>query len=412
MSGKIFINYRRGDDSGFTGRVFDRLVPRYASSNIFMDVDSIPSGSNFADLLAEWISHCDVFLAIIGRNWENATYKGGRRRLDDPNDFVRREIALALQRNIHVIPVLVDDAVMPSSDGLPECLKDLTGRQSIRITHDRFKSDTAFLVQTIDQAILKIRQQKRRAVRKEIGGWMKATFAGTVRTFRPRRMCNVAIVGPIGAGKTVYSSVLVHEPAARLSSLGFDLDVEGDSERVFSAYDSLRRGDWPSASFNTNSFAVTLRKKGLGKPRSWRITLWDTMGGDWNKRQWPVQEYLKDNIFALLVLIEVPALANGQVETDFDLACTFEHAARVFEDKPIAVVLTKSDRHPELIDDEASVERYVLEHYPSLWNTARVKRERIRFFAVSATGPLSDGNPATLIPRGIWNPIIWLVDNF
>jgi GTPase SAR1 family protein len=417
MSGKIFINYRRGDDSGFTGRVFDRLVRRYTSSDIFMDVDSIPPGSNFPDLLAEWIGHCDVFLSIIGRNWENATCNNSIRRLDDPNDFVRREIALALQRDIRVIPVLVNETVMPRADGLPECLKELTHRQVVRITHDKFESDTTFLMQTIDQAILAIHQQKRRAA-KEIVGWMKATFVSGLRTLRSQpsqRMRNIVIIGPRGVGKTVYSSVLTHEPAARLSSLGFNLDLEGDSEGVLSAYDRLRSGDWPRGSFRIQRFAFTLRKKSSGVPRSWRITLWDTMGGEWTERQWPILEYQKekDNIFALLVLIEIPASTNGHAETDFDLASTFAYAARAFEGKPIALVLTKSDRYPQILHDEALMERYVLEHYPSLWNTARVTRERIRFFAVSATGPLSrDGKPVTLVPRGIWNPIVWLVDNF
>jgi hypothetical protein len=88
MSGKLFINYRRGEDSGFVGRLYDRLVSRYASSQIFLDVDSVPPGSDFVELLTEWSCHCDVFLCIIGCNWQKVTSGNAKRRLEQiPTDF-------------------------------------------------------------------------------------------------------------------------------------------------------------------------------------------------------------------------------------------------------------------------------------------------------------------------------------
>jgi hypothetical protein len=45
--------------------------------------------------------------------------------LDDPNDFVRIEIAAALQRNIPVIPILLEGATIPKAAELPEDLKEL-----------------------------------------------------------------------------------------------------------------------------------------------------------------------------------------------------------------------------------------------------------------------------------------------
>ena len=78
---------------------------------------------------------------VIGRNWLASADKNNRRRLDDPNDFVRIEIEAALERNVPVIPVLVDGTVMPQADDLPQPLKKLARRQGIEISHNRFDSD-------------------------------------------------------------------------------------------------------------------------------------------------------------------------------------------------------------------------------------------------------------------------------
>src|SRR5262249_42420918 len=65
------------------------------------------------------VAPCDVFLAVIGPNWLDAKDDSGRRRFDNPDDFVTIEIAAALARNIRVIPVLVDGARTPKADRLP-----------------------------------------------------------------------------------------------------------------------------------------------------------------------------------------------------------------------------------------------------------------------------------------------------
>jgi hypothetical protein len=72
-----------------------------------MDVDAIPLGANFAKVLGEEVAKCDVLLAIIGPGWIDARDEDGRRRLENPHDFVRIEIATALKRVIPVIPVLL-----------------------------------------------------------------------------------------------------------------------------------------------------------------------------------------------------------------------------------------------------------------------------------------------------------------
>ena len=103
--GRIFINYRRADSEGYAGRIYDRLAPHFGADAIFMDVEVIDAGVDFVRVLEEAVQSCDVLVALIGRSWLNIKDEQGGRRLDNPADFVRVELAAALSRDIRVIPV-------------------------------------------------------------------------------------------------------------------------------------------------------------------------------------------------------------------------------------------------------------------------------------------------------------------
>jgi hypothetical protein len=141
MAAKVFISYRRADSAGYSGRVMDRLDRELGRDLVFMDVDAIPLGTNFSKVLHEEVAKCGVLLAMIGPNWVDARDEHGNRRLDNPNDFVRIEIAAALQRSIPVIPLLLDGARIPKADELPEDLKELSLRNGMEIRHASFQDD-------------------------------------------------------------------------------------------------------------------------------------------------------------------------------------------------------------------------------------------------------------------------------
>jgi hypothetical protein len=110
---KILISYRREDSADVTGRIYDRLIQQFGREAVFMDVDSIPLGVDFRVHLDEQVAKCEVFLAVIGRDWMQHLGSTGRTRLDDPRDFVRIEIESALKRQI---PVLVRGASIPLAE--------------------------------------------------------------------------------------------------------------------------------------------------------------------------------------------------------------------------------------------------------------------------------------------------------
>ena len=157
MSGGVFISYRREDSGGFAGRIYDRLVTRLGNDNVFFDVDAIPPGRDFVDVLSDRVGRCDALVAIIGRQWVSSVDGSNRRRLDDPNDFVRIEIEAALSRDVPVIPVLVDGAPPPQAADLPDSLKKLARRQAIEISHNRFDSDA----ERLTEALAKIEEAQR-----------------------------------------------------------------------------------------------------------------------------------------------------------------------------------------------------------------------------------------------------------
>ncbi|RXH56132.1 toll/interleukin-1 receptor domain-containing protein [Granulicella sibirica] len=145
----IFISYRRDDAEGEAGRLFDDLVRAFDEKSVFMDVAGIQPGSDFRKAIDQNVASCGVLLAIVGPHWASITDAQGNHRLENDNDFVRLEIASALTRNVPVIPVLVHEAKMPSADVLPENLKDFSYRNSVELTHARWNSDVALLVEAL-----------------------------------------------------------------------------------------------------------------------------------------------------------------------------------------------------------------------------------------------------------------------
>ena len=145
----IFLSYRREDSEGQAGRLYDDLVAVFGSDSVFMDVAAIQPGRDFRKSIDQSLNSCGVFLSLIGRSWLTAKDTSGQRRLDDPADFVRIETGAALKRDIPVIPVLVQGALAPKPDQLPDDLKELAFRNAVELTHPRWDSDIQVLIKAL-----------------------------------------------------------------------------------------------------------------------------------------------------------------------------------------------------------------------------------------------------------------------
>ena len=150
-------------------RLYDHLITRFPSNQIFIDVDNLDPGVDFVEAIEESVGSCDVLIAVIGRRWIMSSDDEGKRRLDNSEDYVRLEIATALKRGVRVIPVLVDGASMPRSGELPEGLKTLVRRNALEINHTRFRADSERLIDAVERglAALTAKQPKREEVRSD-----------------------------------------------------------------------------------------------------------------------------------------------------------------------------------------------------------------------------------------------------
>ena len=167
MSGQIFISYRRDDSSGWAGRLYDQISASFPESKVFMDVDSLDPGVDFVEAIETSVGRCEVLIAVIGKHWLDSSDEQGKHRLENPDDIVRLEIATALKRNIRVIPVLVDGALMPRSGEIPDDLKPLARRNALEVSRDRFPFDSGRLTDTIKRFFEKTEAEQREREEKE-----------------------------------------------------------------------------------------------------------------------------------------------------------------------------------------------------------------------------------------------------
>lgn len=150
----VFISYRRSDSQTITERIHDRLGAQLGAGAVFKDIGSIPAGADFRQHIRTRLGSAKVMLVIVGPDWANAVDEAGRRRLQDPQDLVRLEVAGALQRSdMRVIPVLVLGARMPEPEDLPEDLRPLCFRNNLPVRNDPdFDGDVDRLLDAIAEA--------------------------------------------------------------------------------------------------------------------------------------------------------------------------------------------------------------------------------------------------------------------
>jgi CHASE2 domain-containing sensor protein len=146
----FFISYRRSQSTWQARDIRRELVRRYGEASVFMDTSSIEYGEVFPDQIAGAIRGCSVMLVLIGPHWLEA--RDGARRIDDPNDWVRREVEAGLHRQeAVVVPVLLDGARAPAEAELPEPIKGLAFLNAVAIAGDDLAADIDKLVSSVER---------------------------------------------------------------------------------------------------------------------------------------------------------------------------------------------------------------------------------------------------------------------
>jgi hypothetical protein len=147
----IFISYRREDATAHAGWLYEGLASHFGERYVFMDLSAMEPGLDFVDQIEQALADCDAMLVIIGPQWATVADTDGNPRLDDPDDFVRLEVSRALEAGLRVIPILVGDAVMPSSAHLPESLRGLARRHAVELRATRWRADVRDLIEVLQE---------------------------------------------------------------------------------------------------------------------------------------------------------------------------------------------------------------------------------------------------------------------
>jgi TIR domain len=157
---RLFISYRRSDTEAFADRLAQRLAS-FQFEMVFVASSAIDLGSDYADQIRSSLSGCSAVLVLIGKGWIDARDDGGGRRLDDPADWVRREVALALRLGLPVIPVLFDSAPVPKVEDLPLDLAPLATKQGYDINGKYFDRDADELGRRVEALIVARERESR-----------------------------------------------------------------------------------------------------------------------------------------------------------------------------------------------------------------------------------------------------------
>jgi len=290
---KVFLCYRREDAGAHAGRVKDWLERSLGTGTLFMDVDNIPLGKNFAKVLREEVAQCAVLLAFIGRNWLDARDESGKRRLDSRNDFVRIEIRAALQRDVPVVPILLDGTKIPSANQLPKELEELSFRQGIDLHLSSFSSDIDRLIQGLRShsekvAPIELQHSREQAAPSDeqlerfVGYREPQTYqwwkAGLERV-RSVALIRQKLRGRIGTGFLVRAASLGLQPPDELLVLtsfcvvnesGASIGIyPGDAEVVFEAVDTNKAYSvstllWSSPIISCDASVLRLQEPAMG----------------------------------------------------------------------------------------------------------------------------------------------------
>ena len=145
---EIFLSYRRQDSQSATGRLADDLEARFGDERVFRDRE-IAAGDDFVEAIRRSVESSTVVLVVVGAHWLAATDGQGRRRLDDPGDFVRLEIELALAGGVAIVPVLVEGAKMPAAAELPPSLAAFARCQAVELSDPRWRFDVETLIASL-----------------------------------------------------------------------------------------------------------------------------------------------------------------------------------------------------------------------------------------------------------------------
>lgn len=264
---EIFLSYRRADERGTTGRLYDHLAQAFGKEAIFYDVEKIPRGVDFREYIDQTIRKCKVVLVVIGPIWATLADSSGR-RLDQANDPVRIEVETALRWNKKIIPVLTDDARMPAEADLPTTIERLAAQNASQMHNNQyFEQDINTLLDDITRMGVARRVQGP-IINPPPAGFNVKTAAAIISV--PLIVITLGVIAMIAAGYFAFNAI-------GGTSFFSGYASNGAHTTLTSFCNALRNHDYNTAYSdmdsnlqrtvgNPGNIAGSLIKDGFGKP--------------------------------------------------------------------------------------------------------------------------------------------------
>lgn len=269
----IFLSYRRQDSEAIAWHINERLKARFGSGSVFIDVDTIPVGSDFRTVIQNEIEQCRVLIVIIGPDWLDEQNEYGTRRIDTDNDWVRLEIESALARNVQVIPLLVKNARLPRLSDLPDSIQDLAYRNAAKVRAGvDFNSDMNRLIRDIEGYFNTCKKQARKTTIlppidispiKRARSWRPRLYQlpliPFLRRISPYLILSAAVIGTVAAANGIMSYI-----DSRSFQAGENLAYSKSEtrEKLISSGNSLELE--PKYAYGTSQVSLDYRKRKEG----------------------------------------------------------------------------------------------------------------------------------------------------
>lgn len=195
--GRIFISYRRDDAQWTAGRLADSLGRYFGDKRVFRDIEGIRGGADFGDVIHQTLGKADAVIVLIGDKWLHATNDAGRPRLHEPGDWVAQEIAAALQADIPVYPVLIEETRMPAASELPEQLRALARRNALTVSDGRWDHDVTRLARVIGLDIPSATERRLQAANLLISAGLALSVIATCAILLHNLVCDIHVDNPL-----------------------------------------------------------------------------------------------------------------------------------------------------------------------------------------------------------------------
>jgi pterin-4a-carbinolamine dehydratase len=123
----------------------------FGLGSVFIDTNDIRIGSDWPARIDERLQAASILLVVIGPTWLRVADEAGRRRLDKTDDWVRNEIAYAIDNKLEIIPFLIGGVSFPDKKDLPKRLIKLVDRQAIKVDYESWDNDLNRLITVLDE---------------------------------------------------------------------------------------------------------------------------------------------------------------------------------------------------------------------------------------------------------------------